>query len=165
MSAPGMRRCVIAAGVAAALAIGAAGQGHAAPLFADGTNTLTRTRPASHPVAVRRRGLVARWRGVAPGILPGVPSGGDPYYRVRPLVYPVPPTVVVPPLLVPPLFLPPIVPPPPVVLAPLLDDVEPIYFEPIDFGPCFVASEHTGQFGHLGSCAEAYFRQLINEPD
>ena len=94
---------------------------------------------------VRSRVIAVRVR-VPRGILAGVPTGGDPYFGSRPILYPAPPVVV----LAPPVFVP-----------------LPVYeWAPIDFGPCFVPAEHTSQLGYYGSCLESYLRQYyLNRPD
>jgi len=126
-----------AVGVAAGLVLVPIGAGVAAPAFP----------PAAAIAEATFRGGVVEVRVRVPrGILAGVPSGGDPYIGGRPVLYPVPPLVVI---------------APPVIVPP------PLYaFAPIDFGPCFVPTEHTSQLGYYGSCLESYFRQYyFNRPD
>ncbi len=138
-----MCRGAVVAGIAAALAVGPVGAGLAAPMVAPAAIAQVR----SHIVAVRVR--------VPRGILSGVPTGGDPYWRSRPQPY-----AVLSPLAAPVIFAPVVVAP---ILAPILAPVDEL--APIDFGPCFVPTEHTGQLGYWGSCPESYFRQYTNRPD
>jgi hypothetical protein len=104
--------------------------------------------PILPPAAITRvRGSIVEVRVRVPrGILAGVPTGGDPYFGSRPIFYPAPPVLV----LAPPIFVP----------APVYE------LAPIDFGPCFVPTEHTSQLGYWGSCPESYLRQYyLNRPD
>jgi len=129
-----MGRRAAVAGIVTVLA-GALGGASAAPILP----------PAAAIVQARSSVVDVRVR-VPRGILAGVPTGGDPYFGSRPILYPEPPVVVLaPPILVPP----------------------PVYeWAPIDFGPCFVPTEHTSQLGYWGSCPESYLRQYyLNRPD
>ncbi len=135
-----MWRRLAAVGIAAGLAVGPVGTGVAAPVSPPAASTQGR----SSVVEVRVR--------VPRGILSGVPTGGDPYWASRPHPYPV----------LSPLVVPPVVPAP--ILAPIL--APPVYeFAPINFGRCFVPTEHTGQHGYYGSCVDSFYRDYTNRPD
>jgi len=128
-------------GIAVGLVLGPVGAAMAAPILP----------PASAIAQLRSSVIEVRVR-VPRGILGNVPSGGDPYIGSRPILYPVPPVVVIAPV--------PVVWPVPAVWQPSVYE-----FAPIDFGPCFVPTEHTSQLGYYGSCGESYFRQFTNRPD
>lgn len=129
-------------GIAVGLVLGPVGAAMAAPILP----------PASAIAQLRSSVIEVRVR-VPRGILGNVPSGGDPYIGSRPILYPVPPVVVIAPV--------PVVWPVPAVWQPSVYE-----FAPIDFGPCFVPTEHTSQLGYYGSCLESYFRQYyFNRPD
>jgi hypothetical protein len=145
MSVLTMGRCAVTVVIAAGLALG--------PAWAAGGKTGTAI-PAT--VAHVRGSIVTGRVRVPRGILAGVPTGGDPYFGSRPILYPEPPVVVLaPPVFVPPVFASPVFAPPPTY-----------EWAPIDFGPCFVPAEHTSQLGYWGSCLESDLRQYyLNRPD
>lgn len=147
MSVLTMCRRAVVAGLAAGLAVNA--------IAAAGATEISPPAATAPPAA---RSVVVKGRvHVPPGILHDVPSGGDPNLHYgRRLAYAAPPVVFAPTLGV-----------PAVVVAPLIYELAPPVetFVPIDFWPCFVPTEHTGQFGHYGSCAESYFREFTNRPD
>jgi len=153
MSVLTMGRRVVMVGIVTVLA-GVAGAAMAAPIVP----------PAAAVAHIGSSVVDVRVR-VPRGILADVPTGGDPYFGSRPIFYPEPLVVVLaPPVFARPMFAPPVFGPPvfaPPVFAP------PIFgWAPIDFGPCFVPTEHTSQFGYWGSCLESYLRQYyLNRPD
>ena len=173
MSVLTMCRRAAVAGLAAGLAVGAIGPAVASETSSPAENAppaapaatpqpaapATTTQPAA-PAATTQpaaRSDVVKARVHVPrGILANVPSGGDPNLRYRRLAYAGPPVVFAPAIVVPTF----VVAPPVYELAPPVDP-----FVPFDFWPCFVPTEHTGQLGHYGSCAESYFRQFTNRPD
>jgi len=164
MSVLTMCRRAAVAGLAAGLAAGATGAAVASEISPPAVNApppgpATTTPPAAPAAttqpAVRRDVVRARVH-VPRGILANVPSGGDPNLHYRRLAFAAPPVVLAPTLVVPTI----VVAPPIYELAPPVDA-----FVPVDFWPCFVPTEHTGQLGHYGSCAESYFRQFTNRPD
>jgi hypothetical protein len=142
-----MCRRAVVAGLAARLAVDAIGAAAA-----------TEISPPAATAPPAARSVVVKGRVHVPlGILPDVPSGGDPNFHYgRRLAYAAPPVVFAPALVIPTV----------VVAPPVYELVPPVdAFVPFDFWPCFVPTEHTGQFGHYGSCAESYFRQFTNHPD
>ncbi len=161
MSVLTMCRRAAVVGIAAGLAVGPVGAEVAAP----------RVSPVA--IAQARSNIVKARVRVPRGILAGVPTGGDPYWASRPQPYPVlsplaawvlvPPVVFVPPIAD---FWPPDFGPfgfGPADVGPI--GFEPFGFGPFDFGPCFVPTEHTGQHGYYGSCADSFYQQYTNRPD
>lgn len=181
MSVLTMCRRAVVVGLAAGLAVGAIGAAVATEISPPAATTqpaapAVTTQPAAPAAATQPAAPAATTQPAAPattqpaarsdvvkarmhvprGILANVPSGGDPNFRYRRLAYAGPPVVFAPALVVPTI----------VVAPPIYELVPPVdAFVPIDFWPCFVPTEHTGQFGHYGSCAESYFRQFTNRPD
>ena len=143
------RSRMIAGGLAASLALGSAASGIAASVLSSAS--VLRVAAAGDIARVRWRGIR-----VPAGILARVPSGASPGGAPTQPNYPPyvsgldadphywpPPVVIVPP--------------------PLLYGVEAIEL-PFD-GDCFVPSDHAGQHGYYGSCAESYYRQWSSRPD
>lgn len=172
MSVLTMCRRAVVAGLAAGLAVGAIGAAVATEIsppaaIAQPAAPAVTTQPAAPPAPAQpaapattqpaaRSDVVKARVHVPRGILANVPSGGDPNFRYRRLAYAGPPVVFAPAIVVPTI----------VVAPPIYELVPPVdAFVPIDFWPCFVPTEHTGQLGHYGSCAESYFRQFTNRPD
>jgi hypothetical protein len=159
-----MCRRAAVAGLAAGLAVGATGAAVASEISPPAANappeapgaTPQPVAPATTAQPAVRRDVVKARVHVPRGILANVPSGGDPNFRYRRLAYAAPPVVFAPAIVVPTI----VVAPPIYELAPPVDA-----FVSFDFWPCFVPTEHAGQFGHYGSCAESYFRQFTNRPD
>ncbi len=152
-----MCRRAAVAGIAAGLAVGPAGAEVAAPA-APAVAAITQAAAGKNIVAVR----AVRVR-VPRGILAGVPTGGDPYWASRPQPYPVLSPLAAWALVPPVVFVPPMADVWPADFAPI--DFGPIGLGPFGFGPCFVPTEHTGQHGYYGSCADSFYQQYTNRPD
>ena len=146
------RSRMIAGGLAVSLALGGAAKAIAAPVLS--STAVLRAAAANHVAVVRWRGIH-----VPAGILGGVPSGASPGGApTRPYYPPLVAGFDVDPHYWP---APVVIPPPPIL--PLILGVEPVGW-PFD-GGCFVPTDHAGQLGHYGSCAESFYRQWTNRPD